>query len=185
MAILKDLIVHGPSHFIGKVFINDSHIMKINGSDVPENPKFTDTVSSMSTTGTGNAITGVSVNNGNFTFTKGSTFLTSQNTAALFAGTSSGTENAATTNGNTYLILQDGTNYSRRKIAGTDLTKVTSDANGNILISTKFDNQQANKFFGGPKSGSAVPSFREIELEDLPHDTVITEGSDSQNLPTT
>lgn len=185
MAILKDLIVHGPSHFIGKVFINDSHIMKINGSDVPENPKFTDTVSSASTTGDGNAITSVSVDNGSFTFTKGSTFLTSQNTAALFAGTSSSNANAATTNGNTYLILQDGTNYSRRKISGADLTKVTSDANGNISISTKFDNQQANKFFGGPKSGSAAPSFREIELEDLPHDTTITEGSDSQNLPTT
>lgn len=185
MAILKDLIVHGPSHFIGKVFINDSHIMKINGSNVPENPKFTDTVSSASTTGDGNAITGVSVDNGSFTFTKGSTFLTSQNTAALFAGTSSGTGNVATTNGNTYLILQDGTNYSRRKIIGTDLTKVTSDANGNISISTKFDNQQANKFFGGPKSGSAAPSFREIELEDLPHDTTIIEGSNSQNLPTT
>lgn len=186
MAILKDLIVHGSSHFIGKVFINDSHIMKINGSDVPENPKFTDTIASATTTGTGNAITDVNVNNGSFTFTKGSTFLTSQNTAALFAGASSGTSNAATTNGNTYLILQDGANYSRRKISGTDLTKVTSDANGNISISTKFDNQQANKFFGGPSSGSAAaPNFREIELEDLPHDTTITEGSNSQNLPTT
>ena len=185
MAILKDLIVHGASHFIGKTFINDSHIAKINESNVPENPKFTDTIATGEVTGSGNGITDVSINDGNFSFTKGN-FLTSQNTAALFTGTSSDTGNAATTNGNTYLILQDGNNYSRRKIAGTDLTQVTSNANGDISVSTKFANQQANKFFGGPSSGNAAaPNFREIELEDLPHDTVITAGSNSQNLPTT
>lgn len=43
MAILKDLIVNGVSRFIGKVFINDSHINTINGVSVTQTPKFTDT----------------------------------------------------------------------------------------------------------------------------------------------
>lgn len=43
MAILKDLIVNGASRFIGKVFINRSHIDYINDVAVTETPKFTDT----------------------------------------------------------------------------------------------------------------------------------------------
>lgn len=172
MAILKDLIVHGPSHFIGKVFINDSHIAKINGSDVPENPKFTDTVSSMSTTGTGNAITGVSVSNGSFTFTKGSTFLTSQNTAALYAGTSAATTNVSATNTNAHLILKDGSTYNRIKIQGTAEIEVTASSNG--ILSVGVPAQSPNTFYAGPASSgaSATPSFRNIGLADLPIDNL-------------
>lgn len=172
MAILKDLIVHGPSHFIGKVFINDSHIAKINGSDVPENPKFTDTVSSMSTTGTGNAITGVSVSNGSFTFTKGSTFLTSQNTAALYAGTSAATANTSAPNTSAHLILKDGSTYNRIKIQGTAGIEVTASSNG--ILSIGVPAQSPNTFYAGPASGgaSAIPNFRNIGLADLPIDNL-------------
>lgn len=52
MAHLKDLIVNGASRFIGKVFINDSHIKTINGVEVTETPKFTDTIALGSMTGT-------------------------------------------------------------------------------------------------------------------------------------
>lgn len=52
MAHLKDLIVNGASRFIGKVFINDSHIKTINGVEVTETPKFTDTTALGSMTGT-------------------------------------------------------------------------------------------------------------------------------------
>ena len=173
MAILKDLIVHGPSHFIGKVFINDSHIAKINESDVPENPKFTDTVSSMSTTGTGNAITSVSVNNGSFTFTKGSTFLTSQNTAALFAGTSAATTNTSAANTNAHLILKDGSTYNRIKIQGTAGIEVTADSNG--VLSVGVPAKSSSLFYAGPASGAnAVPNFRNIGLTDLPVVSAIT-----------
>lgn len=184
MAILKNLIVHGPSHFIGKVFINDSHIAKINESDVPENPKFTDTVSSMSTTGTGNAITNVSVSNGSFTFTKGSTFLTSQTTAALYAGTSAATANTSAANTSAHLILKDGTTYNRIKIQGTAGIEVTASSNG--VLSVGVPAQSPNTFYAGPSSGTnAVPNFRNIGLADLPHDTTITSNSSSQNIPTT
>lgn len=45
-------------------------------SDVPANAKFTDTVTTVSTTGGGNAITAISASNGVITATKGETFLT-------------------------------------------------------------------------------------------------------------
>ena len=77
MANLKDLIVNGVSRFIGKVFINDSHIDTINGVAVTETPKFTDTVTTVTTSGSGNAVTAISASNGAVTATKGSTFLTS------------------------------------------------------------------------------------------------------------
>lgn len=52
MAILKDLIVNTVSRFIGKVFINESEINKINNVTVGSNPKFTDTTDLGSMTGT-------------------------------------------------------------------------------------------------------------------------------------
>lgn len=45
--------------------------------DVPSNAVFTDTVTTVSTTGSGNAVTAISASNGALTVTKGSTFLTS------------------------------------------------------------------------------------------------------------
>jgi len=51
MANLKDLIVNGVSRFIGKVFINDSHINTINDVEVGTSPKFTDTTALESMTG--------------------------------------------------------------------------------------------------------------------------------------
>lgn len=57
MANLKELIVNGVSRFIGKVFINDSHITTINGVEVTENPKFTDTVTTVAYDSTNKKIT--------------------------------------------------------------------------------------------------------------------------------
>jgi len=47
------------------------------GMDVPSGSKLTDTVTTVTTTGNGNAITAISATNGAITATKGSTFLTS------------------------------------------------------------------------------------------------------------
>ena len=46
-------------------------------SDVPSGAKFTDTVTTATTTGSGNAVTAVTASNGALTITKGTTFLTS------------------------------------------------------------------------------------------------------------
>lgn len=47
-------------------------------SDVPANAKFTDTVTTVTTTGSGNAVTAISASNGSLTATKGATFATKQ-----------------------------------------------------------------------------------------------------------
>lgn len=58
-------------------------------SDVPANAKFTDTVTTVTTSGSGNAITDITASNGAITATKGSTFLTASSTldATKLSGT--------------------------------------------------------------------------------------------------
>ena len=58
-------------------------------------------------------------------------------TTHLYAGTSSGSTNSITSNGNTHLILtDDSTVRNRVKLTGSGATTVSSDANGNITISS-------------------------------------------------
>jgi len=54
----------------------DNSNVYLNGTVVPSSPKFTDTVTTVTTTGSGNAVTGITASNGALTVTKGSTFLT-------------------------------------------------------------------------------------------------------------
>jgi len=61
----------------GATFANNIQANKINNVTVGSSPKFTDTVTTVSTTGSGNAITAITASNGAITATKGSTFLTS------------------------------------------------------------------------------------------------------------
>lgn len=71
-ATIGDLVVNG-----GASFTNDLQANTINGVTVGSNPKFTDTITTVSTTGNGNAVTAISASNGALTVTKGTTFLTS------------------------------------------------------------------------------------------------------------
>lgn len=58
-------------------------------------------------------------------------------TTHLYAGTSSGSTNASTSNGGTHLILtDDSTVRNRVKLTGSGATRVSSDASGNITISS-------------------------------------------------
>ena len=99
-----------------------------------------------------NTINGVAVgSNPKFTDTN------THNTAYLYAGASNGTANAATTNGNTYLILMDGGSATtRRKISGSGATTVTSDASGNIVISSTDTNTHNTYTISNSGSGNAV-----------------------------
>lgn len=54
----------------------DNSNVYLNGTVVPSSPKFTDTVTTATTTGSGNAVTAITASNGALTVTKGSTFLT-------------------------------------------------------------------------------------------------------------
>ena len=67
-----DLVVNGAASFTNNLQANT-----INGVEVGANPKFTDTVTTVTVTGNGNAVTGASASNGAVTLTKGATFLTS------------------------------------------------------------------------------------------------------------
>jgi hypothetical protein len=67
-----DLVVNGNGSFTNNLQANT-----INGVTVGSSPKFTDTVTTVSTSGSGNAVTAISASNGAITVTKGTTFLTS------------------------------------------------------------------------------------------------------------
>lgn len=58
-------------------FTNNIQANKINNVTVGSSPKFTDTVTTVTTSGSGNAITAITASNGAITATKGSTFVTS------------------------------------------------------------------------------------------------------------
>ena len=67
-----DLVVNGAASFTNNLQANT-----INGVEVGANPKFTDTVTTVTTSGNGNAVTAITASNGKLTVTKGTTFLTS------------------------------------------------------------------------------------------------------------
>lgn len=71
-ATIGDLVVNGNASFTNNIQANT-----INGVVVGNSPKFTDTITTASTTGSGNAVTAVTASNGVLTVTKGTTFLTS------------------------------------------------------------------------------------------------------------
>jgi len=73
-ATVGSLVVNG-----GASFTNNIQANTINGVTVGSSPKFTDTntVTTATTTGSGNAVTAVTASNGALTITKGTTFLTS------------------------------------------------------------------------------------------------------------
>ena len=90
---------------------NNLQVNTINGVAVGSSPKFTDTVTTISTTGSGNAITAISASNGALTATKGTTFLTAHNTYTV---STTGTGNAVTAvslSGTTFTVTK-GATYS-------------------------------------------------------------------------
>jgi len=111
------LVVEGSASIVNNLQVNT-----INGVTVGSSPKFTDTVTTISTTGSGNAITAISASNGALTATKGTTFLTAHNTYTV---STSGTGNAVTAvslSGTTFTVTK-GATYSNN--AGT-ITGVTA-----------------------------------------------------------
>lgn len=71
-ATAGNLVVTGAASFTNNLQANT-----INGVTVGNSPKFTDTITTVGTTGSGNAVTAITASNGALTVTKGTTFLTS------------------------------------------------------------------------------------------------------------
>lgn len=116
-ATLGDLVVNGSASFTNNIQANT-----INGVTVGSSPKFTDTVTTVSTTGSGNAITAISASNGALTATKGTTFLTAHNTYTVSTTGSGNAVTAVSLSGTTFTVTK-GATYSNN--AGT-ITGVTA-----------------------------------------------------------
>lgn len=82
-ATLGDLVVNGDASFTNNLQANT-----INGVTVGDSPKFTDTPMTVTTTGSGNAVTAVSASGTTITVTKGATY---SNNAGTITGVTAGT----------------------------------------------------------------------------------------------
>lgn len=98
------------------------------GKDVPSDAKFTDTVTTATTSGTGNAVTAISASNGKLTVTKGSTFLTAHPTISTSADTTS-TQTA--THGGTVTMVDSITKDANGHITKVNTKTVTLPADNN------------------------------------------------------
>ena len=184
--------------FTGQVTIEDSLIVqngitgdltgKVNGftlgMNVPSGSKLTDTVTTVTTTGNGNAITSISATNGAITATKGSTFLTSYTqTDPIFSA--SAAANIQQTDISNWNSKTDniGTVTSVKVQASTPLQSSVNTAQSGTLDTTiSFINQSVNTVLAGPSNGiaAAAPTFRKLVVADIPDLawSKITSGND-------
>ena len=145
-ATVGDLVVNGSASFTNNIQTNT-----INGVEVGSNPKFTDTntVTTATTTGSGNAVTAVTASNGALTITKGTTFLTSHqdisgkaDKATTLAGygitdakIASGT---ITLGSNTITPLTSSSTLNAAKLSGAIPSAVTATTQASTDNSTKI-----------------------------------------------
>lgn len=116
-------------------------------SDVPSNAKFTDTITTATTSGSGNAVTAITATNGALTVTKGTTFLTSHQDISGKA------DKSATVS----TVSYDSTNKKITKtINGTTSDVVTA---ATLKTAMGLDNVEANQnAFSNVKIGSTTVS---------------------------
>lgn len=141
-----DLVVTGAASFANNLQANT-----INGVAVGSSPKFTDTVTTVSVTGSGNAVTSASASNGVVTLTKGTTFLTSHNTYTV---STTGTGNAVTAvslSGTTFTVTKGATynNYSLPLAAngtrgGVQIGYTTDATNRNYAVQLSSEKMYVN-----------------------------------------
>lgn len=184
--------------FTGQVTIEDSLIVqngitgdltgKVNGftlgMNVPSGSKLTDTVTTVTISGNGNAVTAISATNGKITATKGSTFLTSYTqTDPLFSASAvAGIQQSDIDNWNSK-TNNLGTVTSVRVQASTPLqSSVNTTQSGSLDTTISFINQSVNTVLAGPSSGTAAaaPTFRKLVAADIPSLawSKITSGND-------
>ena len=188
-ATIGNLVVNGNASFTNNIQANT-----INGVAVGSSPKFTDTntVTTATTTGSGNAVTAITASNGALTVTKGSTFLTAHNTYSI---TNSGSGNAVTgvslsgttftvTKGSTFLtshqdisgkadksatvstVAYDSTN---KKITKT-INGTTSDVVTVATLKTALGSMPASDVYSWAKA-STKPTYTASEVGALPSNT--------------
>ena len=88
--------VTGPVTFNDTITTNDIQTSTINNVEVGNSPKFTDTVTTVTTTGDGNAVTSITASNGAITATKGSSFIDTAGTGLSKSGSTLNHSNSIT-----------------------------------------------------------------------------------------
>lgn len=170
-ATIGDLVVNGNASFTNNIQAN-----KINGVTVGNNPKFTDTLATATTTGSGNAITAVSATNGALTFTKGSTFLTGITSAMVttalgYTPYNSTNPNGYTTNKGTVTSVRVQATSpvvsSSSAAQSTTLDTTISLANGYGDTKNPYGSKTAGTVLAAPSSADGAPSFRTIAERDI------------------
>ena len=146
----------------GKIREYISNAEKVNGhtvnADVPSGAKFTDTVTTATTTGSGNAVTAVTASNGALTITKGTTFLTSHQDISGKA------DKSATVS----TVAYDSTN---KKITKT-INGTTSDVVTVATLKTALGSMPASDVYSWAKA-STKPTYTASEVGALPSTTTI------------
>ena len=101
----------------GRVMITDGTTGGFKASDytiaksVPSDAKFSDTVTTVTTSGSGNAVTSITASNGALTVTKGSTFSLSNHTHTTTIAADSGTNQLTLAASTKYKLTAGGTNF--------------------------------------------------------------------------
>jgi len=101
----------------GRVMITDGTTGGFKASDytiaksVPSDAKFSDTVTTVTTSGSGNAVTSITASNGALTVTKGSTFSLSNHTHTTTIAADSGTNQLTLAASTKYKLTTGGTNF--------------------------------------------------------------------------
>lgn len=126
-----------------------------------------DTITSVTTTGTGNAVTSITANNGAITVTKGSTFVTSSGVTSITAGTGLTTTNGGTTDGGS--ITSTGTLYLTK-------TGTTTGSFGMSTNTTGSNNTKINIPYITVDAYGRITSISNKE-----YTSVNTEGTDTKN----
>ena len=142
-ATIGNLVVNG-----NLAATNNIQANTINGVTVGSSPKFTETITTATTSGSGNAVTAISASNGALTVTKGSTFLTSSDisgkadkatTLAGYGITDAKIASGVITLGsNTITPLTSSSTLSASKLSGAIPSAVTATTQASTDNSTKI-----------------------------------------------
>lgn len=134
-------------------FTNNISANKINNVTVGSSPKFTDTVTTVTTTGSGNAITAITASNGVITATKGTTFPTSD------TNTTYSLSNALSSHKFTSTLTAGGSGSgtstaSIELAAGTGITLTDDTTNKKITIASSVTNTDTKVQVAAVTSGT-------------------------------
>lgn len=133
-------------------FTNNINANTINGVEVGSSPKFTDTITTVSVSGSGNAVTAASASNGAVTLTKGTTFKTAQTAITKPTAATNQWVSAIGQNANGVIEVDYGTLDTSGTWSGNATTATTADK------LTGFSSRSTSMTWGN-QTGSVITCF--------------------------